>query len=108
LARDRSRYFDHSGPEYLKSGSFHIESIRGCHAGQVHIQRDLTVADHPEIFVVGDSARRALGAYLQLRPEAQPGDPLFLGDRDRAFSPRAVAKRLSNAWRGGPRSRACA
>ena len=36
------------------------------------------------------SARRALGAYLQLRHEAQPGDPLFLSDRDRAFSPRAI------------------
>src|SRR6516165_7612092 len=36
------------------------------------------------------SARRALSAYLQLRPEAQPGESLFLSDRNGAFSSRAV------------------
>src|SRR5262249_26934130 len=36
------------------------------------------------------SARRALSAYLQLRPKAQPGESLFLSDRNGAFSPRAV------------------
>jgi hypothetical protein len=32
------------------------------------------------------SARRALSAYLQLRPKAQPGESLFLSDRNGAFS----------------------
>jgi integrase/recombinase XerC len=45
------------------------------------------------------SARRALGAYLQLRHEAQPGDPLFLSDRDRAFSPRAIQTLLQRLAR---------
>ena len=36
------------------------------------------------------SARRALRAYLQLRPKAQPDEPLFLSDRKRAFSSRAI------------------
>ena len=36
------------------------------------------------------SARRALSAYLQLRPKAQPGESLFLSDRNGAFSPPAV------------------
>lgn len=31
-------------------------NVETDHAGRVHIQRDLTVADHPEIFVVGDTA----------------------------------------------------
>jgi site-specific recombinase XerD len=40
--------------------------------------------------------RRALRAYLQLRPEVKLGDPLFLSDRNRALSPRA-AQRLVQA-----------
>ena len=36
------------------------------------------------------SARRALRAYLQLRPKAQPDEPLFLSDRKHAFSSRAI------------------
>jgi site-specific recombinase XerD len=44
------------------------------------------------------SVRRALRAYLQLRPEVQLGDPLFLSDRNRALSPRA-AQRLVQALR---------
>ena len=31
-------------------------NVETDHAGRVRIQRDLTVADHPEIFVVGDTA----------------------------------------------------
>ena len=46
------------------------------------------------------SARRAR-AYLQLRPKAQPDEPLFLSDRQRAFSSRAI-QTLLNAWHGGP------
>jgi site-specific recombinase XerD len=42
------------------------------------------------------SVRRALRAYLQLRPEVKLGDPLFLSDRNRALSPRA-AQRLVQA-----------
>jgi integrase/recombinase XerC len=45
------------------------------------------------------SARRALRAYLQLRPEARPEDPLFLSDRRRAFSPRAVQTLLQRLAR---------
>jgi site-specific recombinase XerD len=45
------------------------------------------------------SARRALRAYLQLRPEAQPGDPLFLSDRNRAVSPRALQTLLQRLAR---------
>jgi site-specific recombinase XerD len=45
------------------------------------------------------SARRALGAYLQLRSQAQPGDPLFVSDRGRAFSPRAVQMLLQRLAR---------
>jgi integrase/recombinase XerC len=44
-------------------------------------------------------ARRALGAYLQLRPQAQPSDPLFLNDRNRALSPRAVQRLLQRLAR---------
>jgi integrase len=45
------------------------------------------------------SARRALSAYLQLRPEAQPGESLFLSDRNGAFSPRAVQTLLQRLAR---------
>ena len=34
-----------------------------------------------------------------LRHEAQPGDPLFLSDRDRAFSPRAIQTLLQRLAR---------
>jgi site-specific recombinase XerD len=45
------------------------------------------------------SGRRALSAYLQLRPEAQPGESLFLSDRNGAFSPRAVQTLLQRLGR---------
>src|SRR5262249_37513094 len=45
------------------------------------------------------SARRALSAYLQLRPKAQPGESLFLSDRNGAFSPRAVQTLLQRLAR---------
>ena len=45
------------------------------------------------------SARRALRAYLQLCPEAQLGDPLFLSDRNRALSPRAAQTLLQRLAR---------
>ena len=45
------------------------------------------------------SARRAVRAYIQLRPEAQPDDPLFLSDRHRAMSPRAVQTLLQRLAR---------
>ena len=45
------------------------------------------------------SARRAVRAYVQLRPEAQPGDPLFLSDRRRAMSPRALQTLLKRLAR---------
>jgi site-specific recombinase XerD len=58
-----------------RSGKVHVRLGRG------HQERELPL---------NASARRALRAYLQLRPEAQPGDPLFLSDRNRALSPRAL------------------
>lgn len=45
------------------------------------------------------SARRALRVYLQLRPEAQARNPLFLSDRERALSPRALQTLLQRLAR---------
>jgi site-specific recombinase XerD len=45
------------------------------------------------------SARRAVRAYIQIRPDAQAGEPLFLSDRHRAMSPRAVQTLLQRLAR---------
>ena len=52
------------------------------------------------------SARRALRAYLQLRPKAQPDDPCSSVIVSAPF-PRVRFKRFFDAWHGGPRSREC-
>jgi site-specific recombinase XerD len=52
------------------------------------------------------SARRALSAYLQLRPKAQPDEPLFLSDRKRAFSSRAIQTLLQRLARRAKIARA--
>ena len=75
----------------LKLGDVQIRD----RSGQVQVREGNKEREIP----LNASARRALGAYLQLRHEAQPGDPLFLSDRDRAFSPRAIQTLLQRLTR---------
>ena len=75
----------------LKLGDVQIRD----RSGQVQVREGNKEREVP----LNASARRALGAYLQLRHEAQPGDPLFLSDRDRAFSPRAIQTLLQRLAR---------
>jgi site-specific recombinase XerD len=66
-------------------------------SGEVHVREGK--GNKEREIPLNASARRALSAYLQLRPEAQPGESLFLSDRNGAFSPRAIQTLLQRLAR---------
>jgi NADH dehydrogenase FAD-containing subunit len=43
------------------------------HAGRVRVQPDLTVSDHPEIFVVGDTASLDQDGHVVSEYSTEPG-----------------------------------
>jgi site-specific recombinase XerD len=66
-------------------------------SGEVHVREGK--GNKEREVPLNASARRGLSAYLQMRPEAQPGESLFLSDRNGAFSPRAVQTLLQRLAR---------